>query len=97
MDTFRSYNLIGSQSSGGRSLTCDETLAGVPGGQGVDAVRRVRDLVSSVFDGDGVTSRHVWYVGHRVRPVSVVSDVRLLGFSLRILRHRQEVSAASTC
>lgn len=70
----------------GRSLTCDQTLAGVPGGQGMDAVRRVRDLISSVFDGDGVPSSHVRYVGHRVGPVSVVTDVRLLRFSFRILK-----------
>ena len=51
----------------------------------MDAVRRVGDLVSSVLDGDGVASRHVRDVGHRVRPVSVVPDVRFLRFSLRIL------------
>lgn len=70
--------------------TCDQTLAGISGGQGVDAVRRVRDLISSVFDGDGVTSRHVWDVEHSVGPIPVVSDVCLLGFSLWVLQTRSQ-------
>lgn len=69
----------------GRSLTCDQTLAGVPRGQGVDPVWRVRDLIAAVLDGDGVASGHVGDVGHRVRPVAVVPDVRLLRFPLRVL------------
>lgn len=85
--------MIGDLSSSGRSLTCDQTLAGVPSGHSVDPVGRERNLVPSVLDGDGVASRYVRYIGHRVSPVPVVPDVGLLGFSLRVLvRHGQEVS-----
>ena len=66
--------------------TCDQALAGISGRHGMDAVRRVRDLVSAIFDGDGVASGHVWHVGHRVRPVSVVTDVGLLRLAIRVLR-----------
>lgn len=84
-DTFKWCSLIGCSSSSGRSLTCDQTLAGISGGERVDAVWRVWDLVSSVLDGDGVASRHVRYIGNRVCPVPIVPDVRLLGFPLWIL------------
>lgn len=87
------HNIKCNASSGGRNLTCDQTLASVSSGEGVDAVRGVWDLVSSIFDGDGVTARHVWHVGHRVRSVSVVPNVCRLWFSLWILQeHGQEVS-----
>ena len=66
--------------------TCDQTLAGVPVGQGVDAVGGVWDLVSAVLDGDGVATRHIRHVGHGVRSVSVVADVGLLGLALWVLK-----------
>ena len=69
-------------------LTCDQALAGVAGGQGVDAVRRVGDLVAAVLDGDGVAARHVGDVGHRVGPVPVVPYVGLLGLPFWVLGGR---------
>lgn len=66
-------------------LTCDEALAGIPSGEGVDAEGRVGDLVATVLDGDGVPATHVGQVGHGVRAISVVSDVGLLGLTLRVL------------
>lgn len=66
-------------------LTCDQTLAGISRGDGVNAIGGGWNLVSPVFDGNGVTARHVWYVGHRVRPVPVVPDVGLLWLPLWIL------------
>lgn len=73
------------QEAGGRSLTCNQTLAGITRGHGMDPVGRVRNLISSVLDGDGVTTRYVWNVGHGVCPVPVVPDVGLLEFSLWVL------------
>lgn len=69
----------------GCTPTCDKTLAGIPRGQGVDAEGRVGDLVATILDGDGVPATHVWQVGHGVCAIPVVSDVGLLGLSLRVL------------
>lgn len=66
-------------------LTCDGALAGISCRKCSDPVGGVWDLVSSVLDEDGVPARHVWYIGHQVRPVMVVSDVGLLWLPLRIL------------
>lgn len=72
----------------GRSLTCDQTLAGVSGGQRVDAVWRVGDLITAILDGDGVAASNVGDVGHSVGPVPVVSDGGLLGLPLRVLERK---------
>lgn len=82
---FQAIQLAGGVSVG-RSLTCDQALAGVTRGRGVDAVGRVGDLVPPVLDGDGVASRGVRDVGHCICPIPVVPDICLLGFSLRILQ-----------
>lgn len=74
--------------------TCDEALAGVAGGKGVDAEGRVGDLVAAVLDGDGVAAAHVWQVGHGVCAVPVVSDVGLLGLPLGVLRGKQRSGPA---
>ena len=71
--------------------TCEEALAGVAGGQGLDAVGRVRDLVPSILDGDGVVPDGVRYVGHSVGAVSVVLDAGLLGLAFRVLWTTQTV------
>ena len=68
------------------ALTCQQTLAGVTGGQGLDAVGRVRDLVSPILDGDGVVPGGVRYVGHGVGTVSVVLDAGLLRLAFWVLR-----------
>lgn len=72
-------------SSVSRRCTCDGALAGVPSGHGPDAVGRVRDLIATVLDQDGVSTSHVWHVGHQVGAVVVVPDVGLLGLPLRVL------------
>lgn len=69
----------------GWNLTCDQTLAGISSGDGVNAIGGIWNLVSPVFDGDGVTARHVRHVRHCVRPVPVVPNVSLLWLSLWIL------------
>lgn len=51
----------------------------------MNAIGGIWNLVSPVFDGDGVTARHVRHVRHRVRSVPVVSNVGLLWLSLWIL------------
>lgn len=61
------------------------TFAGVSCGQGLDAVRGVWDLISSVFDGDGVGACRVWYIGDSVGAVPVVLDGGILWLSLRVL------------
>lgn len=77
---------MGSRGRGSRCVpTCDEALAGIPSGEGMDAEGRVGDLVATVLDGDGVPAAHVWQVGHGVRAISVVSDVGLLGLTLGVL------------
>lgn len=70
-------------------LTCDKALAGIPSGQGVDSEGRIGDLVTTILDGDGVSATHVWQVGHSVCAIPIVSDVGLLGFTLRILQEMQ--------
>lgn len=65
--------------------TCDGALAGVSGGQGPDTVGRVGDLVAAVLDQNGVSTSHVWHVGHQVGAVVVVPDVGLLGLALGVL------------
>lgn len=67
------------------SRTCNGALAGVSGGNGPDTVGRVRDLVATVLDQDGVSTSHVWHVGHQVGAVVVVPNVGLLGLPLRVL------------
>lgn len=79
----------GGQGEVGGEPTCDEALAGVPRGQGVDAEGRVGDLIAAVLDGDGVPAAHVWQVGHGVGAIPVVSDVGLLGLTLRILGEKR--------
>lgn len=69
----------------GRSLTCDQTFAGVSGGKRVDAVWRVGDLIAAIFDGDGVAASSVRDVGHSVGPVPVVLDGGFLGLPFRVL------------
>lgn len=76
------------------SPTCDKTLAGIPGGQGMDAEGRVGDLVATILDGDGVAAAHVWQVGHGVCAIPVVSDVGLLGLSLGVLGEMQRSGPA---
>lgn len=51
----------------------------------MDAVWRVGDLIATILDGDGVTASNVGDIGHSVGPVTVVSDVGLLGLPLRVL------------
>lgn len=93
LETLEDFRATKSGWYDGGSLTCDKTLASIPSWQGMDAIRGIRDLISPIFDSDGVTPCHVWYIGHCVRPISVVPDVRLLWFSLRILKtHGQEVT-----
>ena len=69
--------------------TCDQALAGVPSGQGMDAEGRVGDLIAAILDGDGVPATHVREVGHGVRAIPIVSDVGLLGLTLRVLGEEQ--------
>lgn len=51
----------------------------------MDAIWGIRNLVSSVFDGDGVTACQVWDIRHRVSSVPVVPNVGFLWLSLWIL------------
>lgn len=81
--------------AGAPSRTCDGALAGVSGGNGPDAVGRVRDLIAAVLDQDGVSASHVWHVGHQVGPVVVVPDVGLLGLPLRVLSDYTELIPGS--
>lgn len=66
-------------------FTCESTLAGVSGGQRLDVVRGVGDLISSILDGDGVGAGGVGDVGHSVGSVPVVLDGSLLRFALWVL------------
>lgn len=63
----------------------------------MDAIRGIRDLVSSVFDGDGVAARQVGNIRHRVRPVPVVPNVGFLRLSLWVLlvAHRHNAVAGA--
>lgn len=70
-------------------LTRNKALAGIPRRQGMDAEGRVRDLIPAILDGDGVATTHVWQVGHSVCAVPIVSDVGLLGFTLRVLGEKE--------
>ena len=72
--------------------TCEQTLAGIAGGQGLDAVGRVRDFISSVLDSDGVRACGVRHVRHSVGAISVVLDGGLLGLALWVLERER-----STC
>lgn len=69
-------------------LTCDQAFAGIPRRQGVDAVGWIWNLISTVLDGDGVASRHVWHIGHRVGSISVIPDIGFLRLPLGILEGR---------
>lgn len=69
----------------GWNLTCDQTLAGISSGECVNAKWGIWNLVSPIFDGDGVTARHVRHVRHCVRSVPVVPNVGLLWLPLWIL------------
>lgn len=73
-------------------LTCNKALAGIPCRQGMNAEGRVRDLVTAILDGDGVSATHVWQVGHSVCAIPIVSDVGLLGFALRVLGEKERSS-----
>lgn len=73
-------------------LTCNEALAGIPCRQGMNAEGRVRDLIPTILDGDGVSAAHVWQVGHRVCAIPIVSDVGLLGFALGVLGEKERSS-----
>lgn len=75
-----------SERGSGWTLTCDQTLAGISSGDGVNAIGGIWNLVSPVFDGDGVTARHVRHVRHSVCPVPVVPNVGILWLSLWILK-----------
>lgn len=71
------------------ALTCNKALAGIPCRQGMDAEGRVRDLIATVLDGDGVPTTHVGQVGHSICAIPIVSDVGLLGFTLGILEEKE--------
>lgn len=51
----------------------------------MNAIGGVWNLVSPIFDGDGVTARHVWHIRHCVRSVPVVPNVGPFWLSLWIL------------
>lgn len=70
-------------------FTCNKALAGIPCRQGVDAEGGVGYLVAAILDGDGVPTTHIWQVGHGICAIPIVSDVGLLGFTLRILEEEE--------
>lgn len=72
-------------------LTCDRAFAGISSGQGPDTVGRIRNLIASILDEDGVSARHVRHIRHQVGPIVVVTNVRLLEFSLWILRRKRRL------
>lgn len=73
-------------------LTCEATLAGVSCGKGLDAVWGVRDLISSIFNSDGVGACRVRHIGDSVGAVPVVLDCCILWLSLWILSiHNMEL------
>lgn len=61
------------------------TFAGISCGQRLDAVRGIRNLISSIFNGDGVGSCRVRDIGHCVGAVPVVLDGCVLGLALWVL------------
>lgn len=66
-------------------FTCEETFAGVSCGHGLDAVRRVRNLIPSIFNGDSVGACRVRHIGDSVGTVPVVLDGCILGLALWVL------------
>lgn len=66
-------------------VTCEKTFAGVSSGQRLDAVRGVGNLISSIFNGDGVGPGRIRDVGHSVRPIPVVLDGCVFWLALWIL------------
>lgn len=66
-------------------FTCDTTFAGVSCGQGLNAVWGVRNLISSIFNGDGVGACRVRYIGDSVGAVPVVLDGCILWLALWVL------------
>lgn len=72
------------------SLTCGQTLAGIPGWRRADPVGRGRDLVPAVLDADRVAARLVRDVGDRVSAILVVMDVHSLGFALLVLSNANQ-------
>lgn len=82
------------QAPGGlRSLTCHGALAGIPARGSADSVGRGGDLVTAVFDDDGVAAHLVRHVGHLVGAVIVVMDTGLLRLAVLVL----EGSRAESC
>lgn len=66
-------------------FTCKATFAGISRGQGLDAVWGVRNLISSIFNGDGVGACRVRYIGDSVGAVPVVLDSCILWPALWVL------------
>lgn len=71
--------------------TCQQTFAGISSGQRLNAVRRVRNLISSVFNGDCVRAGRVGHIGDGVGAVPVVLDGGVLRFALRVLTTAKRV------
>lgn len=74
--------------------TADAAFAGVSGRRGADSERRRWDVITPVFNDDGVASSPVGDVRHQVFTVAVVMDTRLFRFTVRILRNREESPGA---
>lgn len=66
-------------------FTCEETFAGVSCGQRLNAVWGVRDLISSIFNGDSVGTCRVWYIGDSVCAIPIVLDGCILWLAFWVL------------
>lgn len=69
----------------GGFLTCEATFAGVPCGQGLDAVWGVGNLISSIFNGDSVRACGVRHIGDSVGAIPVVLDGCIFWLALWVL------------
>lgn len=66
-------------------FTCEETFAGVSCRKGLDAVWGVRNLISSIFNGDSIWACRVRHIRHSVGAVPVVLDGCILWLALWVL------------
>lgn len=65
--------------------TCDCAFAGISCGQGSDAIRGVWYFITTILDENGVTASHVRHIGHKVRPILIITNVSLLWLPFRVL------------
>lgn len=73
-----------------QTLTCGQTLAGIPSWRSPDPVGRGRDIISAILNANRVAARLVRDIGDRVSAILVVMNVHSLGFALLVLRNANQ-------